>query len=280
MTLDALYVMAHLLAPVIPVAASELLRLCGQPPIAIKDLRPDFKNISAGTKTSVGRILYKKLDMPEEEGSEGVQNNVAACASEAPLAKGKAVEPSAAATKKDKKKKKPVADIVGPEQDHFTKIDIRVGRITKVWEHPEAERLFCEEIDCGEAEPRIVASGLREHYTLSEMEGRLLCVVCNLKPAKLAGFTSCGMVLAAKDDHGKVELIRPPEGSTIGERLTVNGLSGEPATASHVAKKKLWQALAPSLRVDSSGVACFQGNPITTTKGPCTTDLVKDAQIS
>ncbi|CAM9572004.1 unnamed protein product, partial [Heterosigma akashiwo] len=94
--------------------------------------------------------------------------------------------------KKEQKKKAPAGGKGGAAEpaaeteatSDFPLLEIRVGRITKVWEHPEAERLFCEEIDVGEAAgPRRIASGLREHYTLAEMEGRAVCVVCNLKPA-------------------------------------------------------------------------------------------------
>ena len=78
-----------------------------------------------------------------------------------------------------------------------------------MWHHPESDKLFCEEIECGEPEPRQVASGLRAYYTLEQMQDALLCVVCNLKPAKLAGFVSSGMVLCAGDAaSGAVQLIR------------------------------------------------------------------------
>lgn len=73
-----------------------------------------------------------------------------------------------------------------------------------MWNHESADRLYCEEIDVGEGEPRAIASGLREHHTLEDMQGRLVLVVCNLRPAKLAGFMSNGMVLAAKGSDGKV----------------------------------------------------------------------------
>ncbi len=69
----------------------------------------------------------------------------------------------------------------------------------QVWNHEEADKLFCEEIDVGEeGGPREIASGLREHYSLDDMQDRKVLVVCNLKPAKIVGFTSNGMVLAAK----------------------------------------------------------------------------------
>ena len=77
-------------------------------------------------------------------------------------------------------------------------MDIRVGRITKVWNHPEADKLFCEEVDVGNDETRVIVSGLREHYTLEQMQERLVCVVCNLKKSKLVGVDSCGMVRACE----------------------------------------------------------------------------------
>ncbi|KAG5181889.1 hypothetical protein JKP88DRAFT_208693 [Tribonema minus] len=154
-----------------------------------------------------------------------------------------------------------------------------------VWHHPDSEKLFCEEIECGDggdgqgAPPRPVASGLRAHHTLAEMDQRLVCVVCNLKPAKLAGFESNGMVLAASGG-GKVELIRPPAGSVVGERLFVEGLTGAPLNPNQVKKKKAWEALAPSLLVDAEGRACFGDAPIRTAAGVCAADTVRSGTIS
>ena len=85
------------------------------------------------------------------------------------------------------------------DQPEFTKMEIRVGKIVKVWNHESADKLFCEQIDLGEeGGPREIASGLREHYTLEEMQDKLVLVVCNLKASKIVGFVSNGMVLAAK----------------------------------------------------------------------------------
>lgn len=92
----------------------------------------------------------------------------------------------------------------GTDQPDFTKVDIRVGKIIKVWNHETADKLFCEQIDVGGEDvgetdgPREIASGLRGHYTLEEMQDKLVLVVCNLKAAKIVGFVSNGMVLAAK----------------------------------------------------------------------------------
>lgn len=61
-------------------------------------------------------------------------------------------------------------------------MEFKVGLITKVWVHPDADKLYCEEIDCGEeGGPRQIASGLRMHYSEEEMLGKRVLVVANLK---------------------------------------------------------------------------------------------------
>ena len=120
---------------------------------------------------------------------------------------------------------------------HFTKIDIRVGQIVDVWNHPDSDKLFCEHIDVGEELPRSIASGLRHYYSLDEMIDRKVLVVCNLKAAKLAGFKSEGMVLCAQDGD-KVEFVEPPPSAKVGERILVDGVSGEPETNPNRVKRK------------------------------------------
>ena len=55
------------------------------------------------------------------------------------------------------------------DQPDICKLEFKVGVITKVWNHPMADKLYCEEIDVGEESPRQIASGLRPHFTLEEM---------------------------------------------------------------------------------------------------------------
>lgn len=72
-----------------------------------------------------------------------------------------------------------------------SKLDFRVGIIQKCWEHPEAEKLLCEEINLGESTgPRQIASGLRAHYSAAEVEGRKVIVLANLKDRNMVGFKS------------------------------------------------------------------------------------------
>jgi len=180
----------------------------------------------------------------------------------------KAEKPKQAAEKKEKKKKSPPA----PAGDiDVSKLDIRVGVITKAWLHEEADKLFCENIDIGEDEPRNIASGLRAHYNLEDLEGQRVLVLSNLKTRKLVGFPSHGMVLcAASEDGSKVEFIEPPADAEIGERVMVEGFDGEPATENQIIKKKMLDKIFPDLSTNSEGVACYKGVPLTTSAGSCT----------
>lgn len=193
----------------------------------------------------------------------GGDNSEVATTDAAPVAQVE--EPKAKAPKKKKKSPPPAGDI------DVSKLDIRVGVITKAWLHEEADKLFCEEIDLGEEEgPRKIASGLRAHYNLEDLEGQRVLVLANLKTRKLVGFPSHGMVLcAATEDGSKVEFIEPPADAKIGERVMCDGFDGEPATENQVIKKKMLNAIFPELKTDDDGVATYSGVPLSTSAGPC-----------
>jgi tRNA-binding EMAP/Myf-like protein len=151
----------------------------------------------------------------------------------------------------------------------------------QVWNHPEADKIFCEEIDVGEQSPREIASGLRGHYELSDMQDKMVLVVCNLKSAKIVGFTSNGMVLAAKSEDGKrVELVEPPSGAIVGERVFIDGFSGDPHSSAQVKKKKTWETVAKNLKTDDEGLASWDGKIISVKAGPCRVASLKNAPIS
>lgn len=88
---------------------------------------------------------------------------------------------------------KPV--VAASTEDGPHRLDIRIGRIVEVSKHPDADTLYVEKIDLGEAEPRTVVSGLAKFVPIEEMQDRLVTVLCNLKPAKMRGVESKGMVL-------------------------------------------------------------------------------------
>mmetsp|Transcript_14884 Transcript_14884/g.21039 ORF Transcript_14884/g.21039 Transcript_14884/m.21039 type:complete len:799 (-) Transcript_14884:190-2586(-) len=282
-TLEAIYALTHMLLPFIPKGASDIFQKLGTPPKDLESLDvTTLRNLSEGTVVQVGEVLYPELFSEEEMKDKA----------EASRKKAEAV--AEAQRRKKEKKAKAVAHSKAQQQGgggdsdqpEFTKIEIRVGQITKVWNHPDADKLFCEEINLGAddngGEPRQIASGLREHYTLDDMMNRKVLVVCNLKAAKIVGFASNGMVLAAKaqDGSGKVELIDPPHDAEVGERVFIEGLSGEPLSSTQVKKKKIWEKVAKELKTVDGGIATWTGKPIQTSKGPCQAQSLVGAPIS
>ena len=142
-------------------------------------------------------------------------------------------------------------------------LDIRVGTVTKCWEHPEAEKLYCEEIDIGEKEgPRTIASGLRPFYASADLiQGRQVLVFANLKARNMQGFRSNGMVLCASTpDHSKVELLAVPEGAKNGDRVRFGDLKVvDAAKPAQVQKKKLLEKVIGYLKTDGKGTATVLG---------------------
>merc|ERR1711879_581607 len=96
----------------------------------------------------------------------------------------------------------------------LSRVKLVIGQITEVGLHPDADGLYLEKMECGEAEPRQVISGLVKHVPIDEMKNRKVVMIANLKPAKMRGITSYGMVLCAKEGekpNEKVQLIRVPD---------------------------------------------------------------------
>lgn len=89
----------------------------------------------------------------------------------------------------------------------FSSLNLKVGKIVEIVDHPEAEKLYIERIDVGEDKTRQIISGLKDYYTKEEMLNKKVIVVANLKPAKLRGTLSEGMLLAAEDKDKNVGLI-------------------------------------------------------------------------
>ncbi len=88
------------------------------------------------------------------------------------------------------------------EFEDFQKMDLRVGTVVSVDKHPDADKLYLVDVDLGEAEPRRVVAGLADFFQINDLVGRQVVVVANLKPRKLRGQKSHGMILVVKDEHG------------------------------------------------------------------------------
>jgi len=136
-------------------------------------------------------------------------------------------------------------------------LDLRVGRIISCERHPDADSLYVEQIDVGEATPRQVVSGLVRYIPLDQMNGAWVLLLCNLKPANMRGVRSSAMVLCATSADGQtVELVRPPAASmSVGDRVVVEGCEeGEPEPVLNP-KKKIWETVQPGLKTNEDRVA-------------------------
>lgn len=118
--------------------------------------------------------------------------------------------------------------------------------------------MYVEKIDLGEAAPRTIVSGLAKFVPLEEMQNRFVAVLCNLKPAKMRGVESQGMVLCTSTPEA-VEPLNIPEGSNPGDRIYVDGYQGTPDPQLNP-KKKVWEKLQADLKTNDTGEATWQGN--------------------
>ncbi|XP_004296962.1 PREDICTED: probable methionine--tRNA ligase [Fragaria vesca subsp. vesca] len=177
------------------------------------------------------------------------------------------------------KKKQQATKSATEAEISISRLDIRVGLITKAQKHPDADSLYVEEIDVGEGQPRTVVSGLVKFIPLEEMQNRKVCVLCNLKPATMRGIKSQAMVLAASNsDHTAVELVDPPLSAQVGERITFPGFEGEPDDVLNP-KKKVWETLQVDLQSNNELVACYKDIPLATSAGVCTVKSIRGGAI-
>jgi methionyl-tRNA synthetase len=102
----------------------------------------------------------------------------------------------------------------------FTKVELRVGQVTTAARIPKSDKLLLLTVDIGEEKPRQILAGIAEHYAPEEMLGRKIAVVANLKPRKLRGHESQGMLLAASlGENDKPALATFSEDTPNGARL-------------------------------------------------------------
>jgi len=181
------------------------------------------------------------------------------------------------AEKKEKQEKKQAA----PQEDakvDVSRLDLRVGRIIEAQKHPDADSLYVEQVDVGEAAPRTVVSGLVKHIPLEQMQNRMAVLMCNLKPAKMRGVVSQAMVMCASSPD-KVEILDPPSGAVPGDRVTFQGFPGEPDKELNP-KKKVWEQVQPDLLTDAQCVATYKGAAFEVAgKGVCKAQTMSNSGI-
>ena len=100
----------------------------------------------------------------------------------------------------------------------FSKSDFRAVKVKECTAVPKSKKLLCSQVRIGSQVKQIV-SGIKKHYSAEEMVGKKVMVLVNLKPAKLAGVLSEGMLLCAEDENGELSLMVPekemPNGAEI-----------------------------------------------------------------
>lgn len=178
----------------------------------------------------------------------------------------------------EKAEKKPAAPSQEDAKVDVSRLDLRVGRIITAEKHPDADSLYVEQVDVGEAAPRTVVSGLVKHIPVEQMQNRMAVLLCNLKPAKMRGVVSQAMVMCASSPD-KVEILDPPSGSVPGDRVSVQGFPGEPDKELNP-KKKVWEQIQPDLRTDDRCVATYKGAAFEVAgKGVCKAQTMSNSGI-
>ena len=200
--IEAIRFSAVMLYPYMPSTATKILDQINTDQRDFESLK-EFGNYASGTKVvEKPEMLFARLD-PKE-----VAKKV-----EVIEAKQKA-SIKAVKEKKEKEAKETKEEIT---IDDFSKIQLKVGKVIKCEKHPNADKLLVSQIDVGEETPRQIVSGIADVYKPEEFVGKKVIVVTNLKPAKLRGVESQGMVLAGGDKKvlGVVDAGELPVGTTI-----------------------------------------------------------------
>jgi len=148
-----------------------------------------FGKLPAGTQVHKGAPIFPRIDIQKELESIATAQE-----------KEKAVKDRQAEA--EEKAEEPVQEIT---IDDFYKTDLRVAKVLKAERVEKADKLLKLEVQLGD-EIRTVVSGIAKHYTPEEMVGKNVILVANLKPVKLRGILSQGMILAAEDEQGKLVL--------------------------------------------------------------------------
>ncbi|MBU9728312.1 methionine--tRNA ligase [Lachnospiraceae bacterium ASD4241] len=193
---------AALLEPFMPATSGKILSQLNAP-VRNFDVLDTFGTYPSGTKViEKPEILFARLDLKEVmEKVEAMQEANAAPQEEKPEEPGIDIEPKEEIT-----------------YDDFMKMQFQVGEIIACEEVPKSKKLLCSQVRIGGQVKQIV-SGIKAHYKPEEMVGKKVMVLVNLKPAKLAGVLSEGMLLCAKDADGNLALVTPekpmPSGAEI-----------------------------------------------------------------
>lgn len=174
--LEGLRIISGLIYPVMPDTAVKMQKHLGlnpEEPFYLIDRLKFWKTIKPGTQLPKSIVLFPRIDQDNKNANQATQS-----------------EPAPA-----KPEIKPQITL-----DEFSKVDLRVATVVHVEKIPRAKKIFKLEIDLGQK--RTIVAGIAETYAPEDLLGKQVIVVANLKPAKLMGIVSNGMLVAAVDDTG------------------------------------------------------------------------------
>lgn len=201
--LEVCRVAATLLSPLCPGKAAELLRRVGAPAPRVDGALARLDQLPEGAAVTLGDPLFPRmLELPPAilsalqavEATEAPRSLQTGAAR--PAAKAPAKEEARPAKEPAKEEAKPSEPSPIAYED-FARVQLRAGQVLSAQRHPNADRLLVLTVDIGEAAPRTIVAGIADRYRPEELAGLQVVVVANLKPAKLRGVTSHGMLLAA-----------------------------------------------------------------------------------
>ncbi|MFB6144800.1 MAG: methionine--tRNA ligase [Candidatus Nanohaloarchaea archaeon] len=144
---------------------------------------PLLGDIGSGHELGEREILFEKIDTEEKRGTQEEEDFEA-------------------------KEEKEMLNTETVSFDDFQDMDLRIGKVEEVEEHPNADRLYKVQVNVGKTTLQTCA-GLKNHYTKRELEGRTVVVLANLEPSELRGEKSECMMLAAENDEEEVALLQP-----------------------------------------------------------------------
>lgn len=198
---EALRIIAILIAPFVPVTAPKIYEQLGLgKPESFFMADAVWGKLATGTKVQKGEPLFPRIEVTE------AGETVIAATKKTAAKAIKAEAPKAEA----KKEVKPAAAAAGEITiDDFAKIDLRVATVVAAERVPKTDKLIKLQVKIGDEE-RTIVSGIAQHYKPENLIGKNVIVIANLKPAKLRGIESRGMVLAASDGEGNLVLADAP----------------------------------------------------------------------
>ncbi len=210
---EAIRIAAVLLLPIMPQSAAEILRRMGEatPVDRIRFESGARWNNSGNRQIVKGDALWPRT----EERPKEIAVDEATKTADVPA-------PQATTTPAAPPAPTPSSTPAGDNRvaiDDFMKVELRVAKVLEAEAVPKSKKLIKMTVNAGEAEPRTIVAGIAEAYQADQLVGRTIVIVANLKPAKLMGIESNGMVLAASPEGGLPTLVSVDESLPAGARV-------------------------------------------------------------